>query len=266
MPTPQEETFTAAMRRLRIVLVRTRFPENIGTAARASANFGHAPLFLVEPERWNKEKALPLATSQGAPLLDALTVAPSLGDAVAPCSLVVGTTARTGGWRRQLSTPRQAAAEVAGRLLAGEEAALVFGPEDRGLSNVDLEHCGRLVTIPTAPDASSLNLAQAVLLLVYECFLALPDAPRIADHGSLSRRVTREERDLLDATLKQALIGIDALRADNPDYFFLPLARFLDRADVRRHEMDILMGMCRQMRHLADRTGYAADAGRRRDF
>ena len=235
------------MHRLRLVLVRTRFPENIGTAARASANFGHSPLYLVRPERWTREKALPLATSQGAPLLDTLTVCDDLAEAVAPCSLVVGTTARTGGWRRQLSTPRQAAAEVAASLAAGEQVALVFGPEDRGLSNADLEHCGRLATIPTAPDASSLNLAQAVLLLVYECRLALPGAPRLDDHGALSRRVTREERDLLDATLKRSLMDIGFLRPDNPDYFFLPLARFLDRADVRRHEMDLLMGICRRM-------------------
>ena len=215
------------MHRLRLVLVRTRFPENIGTAARASANFGHSPLYLVRPERWTREKALPLATSQGAPLLDTLTVCDDLAEAVAPCSLVVGTTARTGGWRRQLSTPRQAAAEVAARLAAGEQVALVFGPEDRGLSKA--------------------HLAQAVLLLVYECRLALPGAPRLDDHGALSRRVTREERDLLDATLKRSLMDIGFLRPDNPDYFFLPLARFLDRADVRRHEMDLLMGICRRM-------------------
>lgn len=240
-------SFTQAMSRLRIVLVRTRFPENIGAAARASANFGHSPLYLVRPERWDKEKALTLATSQGAPGLDSLTVADSLAEAVVPCSLVVGTTARTGGWRRQLSTPRQIGPDVAERLLAGDQVALVFGQEDRGLSNADLEHCGRLVTIPTAPGASSLNLAQAVLLLLYECFLALPDAPRIAEHNTLTRRISQDERDLLHTTLKRALTDIDFLQAGNPDYFFLPLARFFDRADMRRHEMDMFMGICRQI-------------------
>ena len=108
-------TSADAMRRLRLVLVRTRFPENVGTAARASANFGHAPLFLIDPERWGesgKARAMPLATAQGAPMLDSLTVSPSLADAVAPCTLVIGTTARTGGWRRQLFTPGQAAARA----------------------------------------------------------------------------------------------------------------------------------------------------------
>lgn len=248
----KQHTFADVMRHLRLILVRTRFPENVGTSARAAANFGHAPLFLVEPERWGeagKAKALPLATNQGAPLLDTLTLSPSLAEAVAPCTLVIGTTARTGGWRRQLFTPRQAAVHVAERLSAGEDVALVFGPEDRGLSNEDLEHCGMLVTIPTAPDASSLNLAQAVLLLVYECFLALPESPRVSDHGALSRRITQQERDILHKTLKDTLLDLDFLKADNPDYFFLPMARFLDRADMRRHEMDMFMGICRQIRN-----------------
>lgn len=278
------------MSRLRLVLTRPRFPENIGMAARASANFGRASLHLVQPERWNPEhrdKALPLATSQGAPLLDSLVLHDSLADAVAPCPLVLGTTARTGGWRRQIISPRQAAEEAALRLAAGEEVALVFGPEDRGLSNADLRHCGRLVSIPAAPDASSLNLAQAVLLMMYECRLALsglPDrpipgpavsssglpAPRAAarakgGHGELSRRVTRRERDLLDAALKKSLLDIGFLRPDNPDYFFLPLARFFDRADLRRHEMDIFMGICRRMsRHGAaggDEAGSAESSG-----
>lgn len=250
------------MTRLRLVLVRPRFPENIGMAARASANFGLAPLHLVQPERWDpqypgKEKALPLATSQGAPLLDNPRLHDSLAEAVAPCTLALGTTARTGGWRRRLLSPRQAAAQVAERLAAGEEAALVFGPEDRGLGNADLTHCGGLVTIPTAPGASSLNLAQAVLLMMYECWLALSARPArpdgraevhpVGDHRGLSRRVSRKERDLLDATLKRALLDIGFLRPDNPDYFFLPLARFFDRADLRQHELDIFMGICRRM-------------------
>ncbi len=193
----------ALMRNLRLVLVRTNSPENIGMAARASANFGHAPLYLAEPRRWNYEKALPTATSQGRPLLDAVTVTQSV-------------------------------------------------PEDRGLSNEDLENCGRLVTIPTAPDASSLNLAQAVLLMIYECYLALPDTAKIDAHPSLSRRVTAEERDFLFHTLKNTLMDIGTIPRDNPDHFFLPLARFFDRADLRRHEMDIFMGICRQMEHLAD--------------
>ncbi len=239
------------MHRMRLVLVRTNFPENIGMAARASSNFGHAPLYLAAPRRWDYEKALPTATNQGRALLDAITVTGTLQEAVAPCTLVVGTTARTGGARRQLRTPRQAAAELVKRLLAEEEVALVFGPEDNGLSNEDLISCGRLVTIPTAPGASSLNLAQAVLLMMYECSLALPGAARKDNKPCHSRRITAHEREIFFRELKASLTAIGTLPSDNPEHFFLPLARFFDRADVQRHEMDIFMGICRQMHHLA---------------
>ena len=151
---------------------------------------------------------------------------------------------------RSITASKYETKDVAERLALGEEVAIMFGPEDRGLSNEDLENCGRLVTIPTAPDASSLNLAQAVLLMIYECYLALPDTARIDAHPNLSRRVTAEERDFLCHTLKTTLRDIGTIPRDNPEHFFLPLARFFDRADLRRHEMDIFMGICRQMEHL----------------
>lgn len=81
---------------LDVVLVKTRFPENIGMAARACVNMGCSSLRLVDPERWDKEKAIPLATPKGIPLLDSLSVHPSVQEAVAPCALVLGTTARGG--------------------------------------------------------------------------------------------------------------------------------------------------------------------------
>ncbi len=146
---------------LDIVLVKTRFPENIGMAARACVNMGCSSLSLVDPERWDKEKARPLATPKGQDLLDDVKVYADLPEAVAPVTLVVGTTARVGGWRQSLLSPGRAAADVAEALAHGERVALVFGPEDRGLNNEEITHCHKLVTIPTDPAASSLNLAQA---------------------------------------------------------------------------------------------------------
>ena len=98
-----------ALRHLEIIMVGTKFPENIGMAARACANTGCGRLTLVSPAWWDKEKARPLATAKGEPLLDAIEVKPTLGDALAPNVLTFGTTARTGGWRRGLLTPEQAA-------------------------------------------------------------------------------------------------------------------------------------------------------------
>lgn len=98
-----------ALRHLEIIMVGTKFPENIGMAARACANTGCGRLTLVSPVWWDKEKARPLATAKGEPLLDAIEVKPTLGEALAPNVLTFGTTARTGGWRRGLLTPEQAA-------------------------------------------------------------------------------------------------------------------------------------------------------------
>ena len=132
--------------------------------------------------------------------------------------------------------------------------AIVFGCEDRGLSNADIEQCQRLVTIPTAGEASSLNLAQAILILTYECMKAVSrEDPQPAlgnDPGQQSRRITHEEQALLYAKLKETLLAIDYLKDDNPDYFLMPLRRFLGKSGLRRHEMDMLMGICRQVNNL----------------
>ncbi len=240
---------------LNIVLVETRFPENIGAVARASANFGSSPLHLVQPERWDKEKAVPLATKQGVELLDSIQIHESLAKAVAASSFCIGTTARTGGVRREIWNPRECATQIVERLKVGESVSLVFGPEDRGLENNHLDLCQGLVTIPTSPLCSSLNLAQAVLLMVYECFLLIPKEKnkQKKDKGALSRRINNDERQLLHQKLKEALIDLDVIKGDNPEYFFLPMAKFLDRADVRRHEMDMLLGICRQLGHMKQR-------------
>lgn len=238
---------------VQVVLVKTRFPENIGMAARACANMGCPSIRLVDPERWDREKAAPLATPKGQNLLDNVLVSPDLAKAVAASSLVLGTTARTGGWRQALLAPGQAAREVAAALVRGENVSLVFGPEDRGLNNEEITHCQRLVTIPTDAAASSLNLAQAVLLMLYECANAvratrLPDAEKKGASGS-GRAVNAEEQERLMAALKEMLLSLDYLHGDNPDYFLMPWRRMFSRAGLRRHEYDALMGLCRQVRH-----------------
>ena len=243
---------------LQVVLVQTRFPENIGMAARACVNMGSHSIRLVAPERWNREKARPLATPKGQGVLDDVQVLPGVSAAVADCSLVIGTTARTGGWRRSLLSPEQAAGEVAQALERGEKVAIVFGPEDRGLDNDAIQHCQRLVTIPTNPEASSLNLAQSVLLLLYECAKAVrarqheAAGERAPAEGGSGRVISSADYERLLDNLKDMLLRLDCLHGDNPDYFLMPWRRLLARAQVRRHEYDALMGLCRQVRNKLD--------------
>jgi tRNA/rRNA methyltransferase len=113
---------------LAVVLVRPRFPENIGAAARACANFGCSRLVLVAPERWEEDKALPLATPKGADILRRLEIFDDLPAALAGFAYAFGTTARTGGWRRDLVTPAQAGPAVAERLREGGGWPWCSGP------------------------------------------------------------------------------------------------------------------------------------------
>ena len=234
-----------------VVLVRPRFPENIGAAARACANFGCSRLVLVAPERWEEDKALPLATPKGADLLRRLEIFDNLGAALAGFTYALGTTARTGGWRRSLFTPAQAGPAAAAQLREGGRVALVFGSEDRGLSNAEVELCSGLVNIPTAPDASSLNLAQAVLLLLYEVFLAAQERPYAPGGRSKDRLATHAEQEMLFSALHETLRDIDYLRPGNQDYWMLPVRRLLGRLGLKRGEFNLLMGVCRQVRWVA---------------
>ena len=245
---------------LSVVLVRTRFPENIGMAARAMANMGVDRLILADPERWNMEKAVPLATPQAEDILRGAEGVGDLQAALAPFSAAYGTTARTGGWRGQVISPEKAASEIRSIVREGGSVALVFGSEDRGLLNQEIEQCTRLITIPTATEKSSLNLAQAVLLMLYECAKADmelsfdpadPEKRRWTRPASAhdSRRATLAEERLLFDNLQQALETIDYLQQDNPDWFMQPLRRFLRKSRLRRHEFDMLMGICRQIRN-----------------
>jgi tRNA/rRNA methyltransferase len=232
---------------LAVILVKTKYPENIGAAARACANMGCSEIVLVNPYRWDPDKALPMATAKGAELLSRIRIFDELAEALAPFNSVYATTARTGGWRKGVSTPAGAAPEIVEGIRGGRRTALVFGPEDRGLTNEEVEICGRIMTIPTAPDASSLNLAQSVLVVLYDCLKSSFEAPFTPKGPPASRLATHEEQELLYETIKQTLLAIDFLKDDNPDYWMLPVRRFLARSPLKRNEFNLIMGVCRQI-------------------
>ncbi len=235
---------------VRVVLVNTRFPENVGMAVRACANMGCNDLRLVTPERWIPEKAAPLATPKGQYLLHRVQVQESLLEAIGSCHCTIATTARTGGWRKALLNPWEAAALVAEAQLKGEKAALVFGSEDRGLENSEIELCQHIATIPTSGLASSLNLAQAVLLMLYECAKAVrtKEGSLPKDHlGQDEAHITAEDGERLMGAWEEALTRLDVLHGNNPAYFLMPWRRFFARARLRHHEYDAFMGLCRQI-------------------
>ena len=161
--------------RLRVVLVDTRNSLNIGASARAMSNFGFAHLRVVNPYDPSYQEAR--SAVGGAPVLKSARPFASVADAVADCTLVVGTTAAT---RRELQQPMKhldQAARLIGQRLRTSNVALLFGSEKRGLSNDDLSHCHFLLQIPTRDEHRSMNLGQAVAICLYELARGAKSAP-----------------------------------------------------------------------------------------
>lgn len=227
--------------RVAVVLFRPQLPENIGAAARAACNMGLKRLVVVQPASLEPPRMRMMATPAAAPLLDRMEVYEDLISALANFSYVVGTTARRGGLRRELLTPRDMALRLV-ELSRHNDIALLFGPENWGLTNKELPYCHALVTIPTAPGCASLNLAQAVLVLAYEIWLARHPDPRFEP-----RLANTRELESMYAMLKETLVKINFISHQNPDYWMLNVRRLFSRHGLRAREAQVIKGICRQI-------------------
>ncbi len=154
-----------------VVLQRPRYPENIGAAARAICNMGIRQLIVVNPENCDLSRVLKMATHAAMDVVENIQVYEDLKEALAPYNYVVGTTARIGKHRQVIIGNPSALAEKLIPISQKNQIAILFGPEDRGLMNEDIRLCHELVNIPTH-EFSSLNLAQAVMIMCYEIFTA----------------------------------------------------------------------------------------------
>lgn len=229
---------------LRIVLVGTQHPGNIGSAARAMKTMGLSRLMLVAPERFPDREAYALAAGAND-LLDVAEVHPSLASAVADCHLVIASTAR----HRTVPMPELTPREGAQRLLAAQatgEVALVFGRERTGLENDELQLCHAAITIPANPDYSSLNLAAAVQVLAYELRVARlaqrPAAPTpVVDQDDLP--APHGEMESFFAHLGALLDEIDFHKGKPPDMVTQRLRRLFLRAQPDPRELRILRGI-----------------------
>lgn len=226
-----------------VVLVSPERPANVAAACRAMKNMGLGRLVLVEPPAGlDRHEARSLA--YGAwDVLDNARTAARLAEAVAGCTLVVGTSGRPGpdDW-----TPRRLALEGAARAEGGR-VALVFGPEARGLRNAELARCHLRVRIPAHESQPSLNLAQAVLIVAYEIFLSgRGQVERPAD----SRATAGELERALEA-LRVGLLGIGFLNPQSPDGMLAEMRGLLARAGPTPREVALLLGIARQVRWAA---------------
>ncbi len=242
----------AVLDRVRVVLVNTSHPGNIGGAARAIKNMGLSRLYLVSPREYPADRALWRAAG-AVDILDQAVVVDSLDEALAGCGLVIGTSARDRRIPWPLLNPRECG-ERAVQEAEEHDVALVFGREDRGLSNDELQRCTYHVHIPANPDYSSLNLAAAVQVLCYEVRMAaLADAegrlPALNKWDVPPART--EDLELYFQHLEQALVDIGFHDRDNPRQTMARLRRLYNRIRLDRMELSILRGVLTAMQNLA---------------
>jgi tRNA/rRNA methyltransferase len=231
---------------LRIVMVRPRGSGNIGSVARAMKNLGAKELAIVGQARTRSFWARAMAV-HGRDVLAETKCYESVRAAISDCTLVVGTTCRSGLYRSHSQTPRKIAPEIVRAAQKGK-VALLFGPEDHGLSNKDLEHCQLLITIPTHPEYQSLNVAQAAVICLYELYIASL-AP--AAEESIQRAGAEHVERLFDI-MRKSLLKIGFLDSENPEHMLLAFRRILGRAGLEDKDVRILTGMFRQIEWYAN--------------
>ncbi|GAB2495289.1 RNA methyltransferase [Arenimonas alkanexedens] len=241
---------------LRIVLVGTQHPGNIGSAARAIKTMGLSALHLVAPERFPDPEANTLAAGADD-ILAAAPVHADLDAALAGCHFVIGTSAR----RRHVPLPELSPREAADQLLeaAGQgPVALLFGRERTGLENAELQRCHASVGIPTDPAFSSLNLAAAVQVLAYELRLAvLSRAGGMLSSGRPMPPVDAEPPATADELegyfrhLDQALHDIDFHKGKPPEMVMSRLRRLYLRSGLDAREVKILRGILSEAQRMA---------------
>ena len=228
---------------IRIVLVNTSHPGNIGGAARAMKNMGLSRLFLVAPRDFPNEQATWRAAS-ALDVLDDAVVTSTLEEAIGDCQFVVGTSARERRIPWPLLDSRQCAARMA-EVSAREQVAVLFGREDRGLTNEELQVCNLHLNIPTSAAYSSLNLAMAVQIVCYELgmLVAAPELPEGEDDHWDAAFATRENMERFYAHLEQTLTDIEFLDPAAPRQLMSRLRRLYGRVRLDEMELNILRGI-----------------------
>ena len=232
---------TVNLKNVCIVLSRPRYPENIGAAARAMRNMGFEQLIVVDPQNCDLSRILKMATHAAIDVVEQMLVYEDLQTALEPLNYIVGTTARLGGQRQLVGTATRLAQKLA-PISENNRVALLFGPEDRGLTNEDIRFCHELINIPTA-EFSSLNLAQAVMIMCYE--LRRYNQPKAKTF--VPQFANRHELDGMYAQLKDILVRISYIQPENPEYFMNNIRQFGTRMKLRAKEVSIIRGFCRQI-------------------
>jgi tRNA/rRNA methyltransferase len=233
-----------------IILVEPQLGENIGTAARAMLNCGLSDLRLVRPrDGWPNRKAVAAASGADA-VIESVRLFDTTAEAIADLSRVYATTARHRGQIKPVVTPRQAAAEMRAALDRGEKSGVLFGPERTGLHNDDIPLADTVLQVPLNPAFSSLNLAQAVLLIGYEWFQAGSGVPARQLVTNQTGPASKEELLNFFAHLEKELVDCGFLRnAEKRPSMVRNIRNIFQRAELTEQEIRTLHGIVKELAH-----------------
>ena len=226
----------------RVVLVGTLYSGNIGSTCRAMANMGLRDLALVAPHICDDGSDAERLAVHATDILQNKRVFDTLEDAVADCSCVVGTTARMGLYRAHVQEPKVIMPELL-KLAANGKVALVFGREDKGLSNDEILQCNRLIRIPVHPDYKSINLSQAVLICCYELYCATGSYEPPVEK---SLPATAEKKHRMMQIWREMLLRVGFMKEDKADHMMQGIQRIFSRGVQSDDDVAILMGVARQ--------------------
>lgn len=246
-----------AFENIRMVMVNTTHPGNIGAAARAMKNMGLSRLVLVDPKEFPSEKAVWRAAG-ALDVLDNVEVVPTLADAVKDCELIIGTSARERRIPWPLLTPKECGDRVWAES-ANHQVAIVFGREDRGLTNEELQTCNFHVTIPGNPEYPVLNIASALQVICYEIRMSHltaeeGKAPHFDDWDMPPAK--QQDVDYYFKHLEETLEKLGFYDPDNPRQTMTRLRRLYGRIRLDEMELSIMRGMLTSIQNFIHRADH----------
>ena len=232
----------ANMANMTIVLKGPKYAGNVGSVARCAKNMGVDRIVVVDGREMPVEEMKQTATHFAGDLVDRIVYVNDMQAVLNDFEYIVGATSRLGSARGPVVSPREMAESLID-LSQNNRVALLFGPEDTGLSNEDLRICHGLVAIPTSERFKSINLSHAVMILCYEIFTT--------QRGDLQaftpRLASAAEIEGMYGQIKALLQKIGFLNPQNPEYWMLHIRRFFSRTRLFSRDVKIIRGICRQL-------------------
>lgn len=245
---PLEGLTGISLNHIAIVLVRPQFAGNMGAVSRAMKNMGLFRLVLVSPAQDPLSPEARMMATSAVEILHRAEVFPTLPEALAGFRWIAGTSARQGRNRGPFISPREICPEIITQAQT-VPVAILFGPEDKGLTNEELAPCHALISMPTHSDMSSLNLAQAVMLFAYELFMAAlaRQAQGTSSVTPFPRPAEFQKVEGMYAHLEDLLLRIGFLDPQNPKRIMHNFRRIFGRAGLGDRDVAILRGIFRQL-------------------